>query len=77
MADDLVACTAAHLESVGFVLLPLAQPIARVSKLFAVSYGDVTTFDSLTAFTDHPLVVVTPPPLRSTQAQRLGAILAF
>jgi len=41
-AGDLVARTAAHLESVGFVLLPLAQPIAGVWELLAVSPRGLT-----------------------------------
>ena len=40
--DDLVARTAAHLESVGFTLIPLAQPIAEVWELLAVSPRGLT-----------------------------------
>ena len=40
--DDLVARTAAHLESVGFALIPLAQPIAGVWELLAVSPRGLT-----------------------------------
>jgi hypothetical protein len=40
--DDLVARTAAHLESVGFVLIPLAQPVAGVWDLLAVSPRGLT-----------------------------------
>ena len=40
--DDLVARTTAHLESVGFVLIPLAQPIAGVWDVLAVSPRGLT-----------------------------------
>lgn len=40
--DDLVARTDAHLESVGFALIPLAQPIAGAWDLLAVSPRGLT-----------------------------------
>jgi hypothetical protein len=40
--DDLVARTAAHLESVGFALIPLEQPIGGVWDLLAVSPRGLT-----------------------------------